>query len=101
LRDTILSRARIPVPPLNLNDFEIALKQIEKIIADNTYEIYSKAIQKSRQLVLDQYNLFAMISTQLQNWPKQFAIKKTTLFPESHFTKPALIQRIKQKILPS
>lgn len=51
--------------PIDINDFEKSLKTIKEAIANNEYENRLSFIRKARELVLDKYNIFAVLDQQI------------------------------------
>ncbi len=53
--------------PININDFERAAAIIRSTLANNEYKDRLPYIIKARQLVLDKYNLFAMLDGEISS----------------------------------
>jgi len=66
-----------------------AIQTIEQIMSENLFETHRNAILRAKKLVLDQYNLFAVIEKIVNDRLDLNAAKKDiTLYPESHFVHP-------------
>ncbi len=87
--------------PIDIDDIDKSIKIIESSILNQTYEVSVQHIQKSKNLVLDEYNIFNIMS----NYCKSNSIvqennnKKLTIKvkPESYFYN-AKIQNINNKV---
>lgn len=65
---------------IDLSDFEVALARIQQAIDNNEYEHRLSAIQEAKRLVLNKYNLFAMLASHIQaltRAPRQAAVDLT------------------------
>lgn len=57
--------------PIELDDFEKTIRIIDKTMRDNCYEKSVENIQIARDLVLDKYNVFALITDLIKRTPVQ------------------------------
>ncbi len=69
--------------PIDIHNFDEAVKTIDRIIANNEFENKQEALKRCKDLVLDDYNLFTLIASYCDrldpNTPKQMV----TLLPAS------------------
>ena len=71
---------------IDIQDASWSLKKIDRLIADNKYESSGDYINQSRDLVLNKYNLMAVINDFCRSRiNKTSANKKRVLFPERCF----------------
>ncbi len=85
------------------NDFDKSVQTIEKIIANNTYEQKQAELQLARDLVLDKFNLFQLITEQLDlmdpNATKQeLTLKHDTAFMDLKKIQVMILSRTMNKI---
>lgn len=76
---------------IDINDIPGSIATIEKVISENYYEKNLKEIWTARNLVLDKYNLFAMLADTIQKLPSSDKSKRIAISPEK---KPWLKQKI-------
>lgn len=89
---------------IDIKNVESAIHIIDNALQENLYEKNIKYIQAAKTLVLDKYNLFAMLAEQLDkmnpNMPKkQLTIKHDLAFFDSQKIKVMIWNRFKNKIL--
>ncbi|MFA5359789.1 MAG: glycosyltransferase family 10 [Patescibacteria group bacterium] len=82
---------------IDINKPEEAISQINKIIADNTYEKSLPDILKAKDLILNKYNLFPSLVDFINKLPQQGEKQLITLYPE--VTKSSFIKKIRNMIL--
>jgi len=70
---------------IDINNFEEAISIIKKTIIEKRYEESVEAINKARDLVLDKYNLFSMISELCGKTKSVSRKNQITLYPEKYF----------------
>jgi len=73
---------------IDIADIPSSIATIEKVIADNYFEKRQKEIWKARDLVLEKYQIFPMLTDLIQSLPSSKTPKLITLCPEAQ---PALI----------
>ena len=88
---------------IDINDFESSVKIIEDILEKEYYEQRISQIQKAKELVLDKYNLFALLASQFDAMDpnatkKQVTLKHDTAFVDFAKIKIMVISRIVNKL---
>ncbi len=91
---------------IDINEPEAAIATIKKIIANNVYEKNKSAIAQAKKLILEKYNLFALMSKYAESHPSNSEKTKITLYPEktNNFPLDAIryvlrwVRHIKKKI---
>lgn len=85
-----------PIDPWRATD---SIRTIEQVISQQIYEERSAALRDARRLVLDCYNLFAVIAQYFQGQDSQRRpVPKITLIPEAEYRRsrtPESIRRIR------
>ncbi len=76
---------------IDIKDIPGSIATIEKVISENYYEKHLKDIWTARNLLIDKYNLFAMLAERIAKLPSSNKPKLITLSPEK---KPWLKQKI-------
>lgn len=66
---------------ININKPKEAISTIQEIISNNSYENFTKYIQESKLLILNKYNLFAVINNQIGNTKVTNKKNKNSLYP--------------------
>jgi len=85
---------------IDINDFQGSVKTIEKVISGNYYEKYFDKIVEARELVLNKYNVFALMSDFVNKHYVDGEKKLITIYPQKTFEKkPNIFKRVKNKIL--
>lgn len=85
---------------IDINNFEESISIIKKTIKKQQYEKSVEAINKARDLVLDKYNLFSLIS-ELCDKTKSISRKnQITLYPEKYFPESFIKGFIKSFLTP-
>ena len=87
---------------IDIFDIEKSIKIIDEVIGNNLADINAAAIEKAKQLVLHDYNLFNMVIDEVQQMDpnaekKQLTIKQDTAFFDTKKFKVMLFDRIKNK----
>jgi hypothetical protein len=72
---------------IDINDFDAAIRSIEKAISENYYEQKKEQLLASRNLVLDKYNLFPFIVNLCAQMPTTNEKIPITLYPEESFSR--------------
>jgi len=86
---------------IDVNDSESSIKIIEAAIANNLYEKSIDKILESKNLILDKYNLFPMLSEFVQkNYKENNKKELITLKPEVYFINQDKTKIIKSMIRP-
>jgi hypothetical protein len=67
---------------IDLNNFERAIKQIEEAIGENLYEKNADLIKQSKDLVMNKYNVFAIMANLANQFPKALPAKQVRIYPE-------------------
>ena len=67
---------------IDIHDVEESIKTIEKVVQENYYEKHLKDIWEARRLVLDKYNIFALIADTIASLPQGNTPRQITLNPE-------------------
>lgn len=76
---------------IDINKPEDAISTIEKVMRENYYEKRQEKIQEARELIMNKYNIFAMLAETLNTLETGKEKVKVTLKPES---KPRLIAKV-------
>jgi len=84
---------------IDINDFEGSVKTIEEILEKEYYEQNVDQLQKAKDLVLDEYNLFALLASQFDTMDpnatkKQVTIKHDTAFIDFAKIRIMIVSRI-------
>lgn len=66
---------------IDINDFERSLNTIQSLLSNDIYNERLEAVQASKELVLDRYNLFALMASQCNHSEGQKK-EKVTIKPE-------------------
>ncbi|MGO4918551.1 glycosyltransferase family 10 domain-containing protein [Maribacter spongiicola] len=88
---------------IDINDFESSVKIIEDILEKEYCEQRIAQIQEAKELVLDKYNLFALLASQFDTMDsnatkKQVTLKHDTAFVDFAKIKIMVISRIVNKL---
>ena len=88
---------------IDINDFEGAIAAIDKAIANDLYTIKNEKIVEAKNLVLDEYNLFAMLAKEMDKMnanatKKHFKIKPDIKFFDLKKLKVMIINRFLCKL---
>ena len=76
---------------IDINDVQGSIESIKKLISGNHYEQHLEDIREARQLVLDKYNIFNLITEIVNQLPSGDKPKLVTLRPEN---KPWLKKKV-------
>jgi hypothetical protein len=82
---------------IDIDDFEGSAKTIESLLQNDIYEERLGALQQSKNLVLDKYNLFALMAGQCKEIPGQTK-ERVTIKPELVIPRNGLSKIIFKKI---
>lgn len=70
---------------LDIHNFDQAVKSIDKVIKENTFNERQKELSICKKLVMDDYNMFNYIVSICEKLSTQAPKEKLTLKPSSHF----------------
>ncbi len=89
--------------PIDIHDIEASIKIIDEAVADNLYEERLPYIAEAKNLVLDRYNLFAMLSDVMDTMDadaakRELTIKSDTSFLDLKKVKIMVLDRIMHKL---
>lgn len=88
------------VTTIDIKDFNGSVRTIAKVISENYHEKYFDKITEARNLVLNKYNVFALMSDFVNKNFVDGEKKLVTIHPQSVFEKkPNIFQRMRNKIL--
>ena len=82
--------------PLDLTDFDTSLAAVAAAIENNRYEASAQARQNSKSLLLNEYNLFAVLVTIVTAKQSADLKQSVQIQPHSRFSR-TLLSRAKQK----
>jgi hypothetical protein len=92
---------------IDINNFDKSIATIEQVLKDNLFEKRQVQLKKAKELVLDKYNIFQLIASQLDDMnpdsPKtSYTIKQDTAFFDlkkiQTMVLPRLINSVKMKL---
>ncbi|MGI6394062.1 MAG: glycosyltransferase family 10 domain-containing protein [bacterium] len=84
---------------IDINDFKGSVEKIEKAMSENYYERYYEKIIEARELVLNKYNIFALMSDFVNKNFVDGEKELITIYPQKFFEKePNIFQKAMSKI---
>jgi hypothetical protein len=80
--------------PIDLRDFEGSRETIRRVIQNEEYEKRLPAIREARRMVLEEYNLFAVLAREIERLHQTLEIKPTIIFSRKAFWRKNPLARL-------
>jgi hypothetical protein len=86
--------------PIDVEDIPGSCAVIERLLAEDPYEVRRDVVRHCKELVLQKYNLFSLLSEHIEKWSisDHASSRRVTLFPQRHFKGINYIFRVFEKI---